>query len=420
MGTYVTAEGLQIPTVESILLELATEQRATIDPLLNTEPDDPVGQLNGIFASHLREAWEALAIAYNGFNPDAAEGFLLEALSALTGTKREPATKSKFTGTRRIKLNLDDGTEVPAGSVVAVDGRPDVRFVLTETAVNESGDVADVLVAAEAEVTGPVVANAGTLTVIATPVSGWNTVTNDEDAEVGHAEETEAELRARRERELRATGSGTVDAIRADVLSIEVEGLKTVLSCTVLENVEDTYDVATGLPPHSFEVVVYDGLVHSTPVNTIAQTIWDSKPAGIKPYAPGADKGVATDAQGLPHDVPFTWATNVEMGLETYLEVDPTTWIGAAAAASSIATQFNALSKLGGTVSYSQIAAMIQGLQGVISIMDDPAEGPGSALLIGRSSDPISGAQPFANVPMSPREKAYFSTGTILIVTDQD
>jgi hypothetical protein len=418
MGTYVTANGLQIPTVETLLQEVAEEQRANIDPNLNTTADDPIGQVNGIFCSHLREAWEALAVAYNGFNPDAAEGFLLESLSALTGTKRKAATKSRFVGARRITLNLDDGTEVPAGSVVAVAGRPDVRFVTTETAINTSGVVANVAVAAEAEVTGKVYANAGTLTVIATPVSGWNSVTNAQDAEVGEEEESETQLRQRRERELRATGSGTVDAIWADVLAIEVEGVQTVLSASVLENVEDVIDPATGLPAHSFEVVVYDGLAHVTPVNTIAQTIWDSKPAGIKPY--GSTSGTAKDAQGNPQTVPFTWSTNVQIGMETYLVVDPTTWIGAEEAKTQVAAAFNAATRLGGTVSYSWVVSLFQNLQGVIRIEDDPSDGPGSALVIGRVVDPVSGATPFQNLPMSPREKAYTSTDVIQIVTDQD
>ena len=403
MADYVTDQGLEIPTIESLLTEIAAEQRAKLDPLLNTTADDPIGQVNGIFASHLREAWETLAIAYNGFNPDAAEGFLLEALSALTGTKREKASKSRFKGTRKLKVNLDDGTEIPAGSVVAVDGRPDIRFVLLQTVINNSGDVADAFVEAEAEADGAVTANANTVTVIATPVSGWNTVTNDEDAEVGTDRESETALRQRRERELRATGSGTVDAIYSDVIAIEVDGVKTILSAQVLQNVEDFQDADTGLPPHSYEVIVYDGLSHVTPVNTIAQTIWNSGPAGIKPY--GSTSGSAIDAQGNTQTVPFTWATLVELLIECYIVVDPVTFVGIPAARTIVSQEVAAL-KLGDDVAYSKILSIIQGITGVIRIDNGP--GGDQALQISRFGS-VYGL-PFVNLEMGPREKAVVET----------
>jgi hypothetical protein len=115
-GTYVTPQGLDIPTVEGLLSDLSEEQRSTIDPLLNTDADGPVGQLNGIFAAHLRRAWEVLLIAFNGNNPDAAEGALLENVSAITGTLRAPATRSKFVGTRKLRVTLSLNTTVPSGT----------------------------------------------------------------------------------------------------------------------------------------------------------------------------------------------------------------------------------------------------------------------------------------------------------------
>ena len=91
MADFVTTAGLEIKTVETILSELAARQRADIDVNLNTAADSPMGQVNGIFAAQLREAWEVLGVAYNGFNPDAVEGFLQDKLSALTGTLRRAA-----------------------------------------------------------------------------------------------------------------------------------------------------------------------------------------------------------------------------------------------------------------------------------------------------------------------------------------
>ena len=93
MADFVTAAGLEIKTIEQILGELSTRQKTEIDAALNTAADSPMGQLNGIFAAQLREAWEVLQVAYNGFNSDVTEGFLLEALSAITGTVRVKAVE---------------------------------------------------------------------------------------------------------------------------------------------------------------------------------------------------------------------------------------------------------------------------------------------------------------------------------------
>src|SRR5262249_36114068 len=75
-------------------------------------------------------------------------------------------------------------------------------------------------VACEAVDTGPLPAPAGTLTVIDTPVAGLSSVTNAADAILGRNQETDSELRIRREEELRAAGKGTVDAIRALLLEV--------------------------------------------------------------------------------------------------------------------------------------------------------------------------------------------------------
>src|SRR5690606_32116260 len=125
---YLTNEGLQIPTVEEIIDTVAQEQRDAIDPLLDTDPDSPIGQINGIFGSHLREAWEVLSIVFNATDPDAAEGALLEAIAAITGTFRAPATRSVFVGTRKLRATLQANKTIPEGIIIEQAGNPSVRF----------------------------------------------------------------------------------------------------------------------------------------------------------------------------------------------------------------------------------------------------------------------------------------------------
>jgi hypothetical protein len=366
---YVTDAGLQIPTVETLIAEIAAEQRSEVDPLLNTDPDSPQGNINGIFSSHIREAYEVIQICFDGFNPDGAEGALLENVSAITGTLRGTATRSKFAGSRKITVNLDAGKTLPIGSVASQTGNPTVRFATTEEVTNTSLIAADVLVAAECDVTGPTVCNASTLTVIATPVSGWNSVNNIYDAEIGKVQDIDPTLRSQREEELRATGSGTVDSITADVLAITIDGAKPVETCLVLENVTDLYD-AWGLPPHSLEAIIYDGLSASVPDDTIAQTLWDSKGGGIRMV--GSSSGQALDGTGTIRTVSFTRPSQVRMKIAfsiipkpDYAEVYP----GDAYTKQLIVDEFKSIVKAGAMIVCNNYVSVVMDLPGVLDVI---------------------------------------------------
>lgn len=361
MSDYVTPAGLAIPTVESLLADLAADQKANVDPLINTEPDSPQGNINGVFASQLREAWEVLEIAYDGFNPDAAEGKGLENVSAITGTNRATATKSRFTGSRKVSINLDAAKTCPVGTVFSVAGSPSNRFVTTESVTSVLAGA--YLIACENEQTGPIACNAGTLTVIATPVVGLNSVTNPFDAILGTNADTDPQLRIRRENELRATGAGTVDSLRSDLLAYTADdGSKPILQCTIFENSTDVAD-ANGLPPHSLEALVFDGVGLDVANNQIAQLIWDSKPGGIQMV--GISSGTATDTLGSPQIVKFTRPTIIVNKFTISIWIKASRYVGDTAFKSALVTEYNKIAKQGGVIRVLDlIAALIETTNG--------------------------------------------------------
>lgn len=366
-GKFLTAQGLQIKTVEQILAELSADQRGEngLHPLLNTDPDSPMGQLNGTFASQLREAWEVLGILFGSLDPGEAEGALLDQVSAITGTKRNPATRSRFVGTHRLTVGLDAAASCPTGTIFAVDGDPTVRFVATETVTATLAG--PYRVAAECEATGPVHCNAGTLTVIATPVVGLQSVTNDYDAELGAAEDLDPALRVRRESELRATGAANPDALRSDLLALEVDGLKPIQSCKVFANDGDVYDVH-GLPPHSLECLIYDGLAAATPAETIAQVIWDGKPGGIRMI--GNQSGIAVDDTGAHQVVPFSRPAIRDLDIKITLSADADYYAGDDAVKAALVAAFMSrfVSKPGQAVVCSAFVAAAVAVPGVTDV----------------------------------------------------
>jgi uncharacterized phage protein gp47/JayE len=253
--------------------------------------------------------WLAARDVWQAFTPAGASGVSLTQLSLITGTLREDETRSRVTAT----LNLNAGITVPAGSRVRVVTDETAVFETLEDVTNAGGSPAYVDAVMQAVDAGPVRANAGTLTVIVTPVSGWNSATNAEDADMGLAAELDPELRARRERELRVQGSANIDAIEQDVL--QVEG---VIDARGFEN--DTDNTVGDLPPHSFRIVVWDGDPEAANDDEIAQAIWDSKPIGIEDV--GADFGFALDRRGDNQTVQFARAALAEVYLEFDVEVD--------------------------------------------------------------------------------------------------
>lgn len=126
----------------------------------------------------------------------------------------------------------------------------------------------------EAQDAGDVLAVAGSLDTIETPVSGLDEVINIVDGVIGRNLETDRELRIRREQSLRLGGSGTVEAIRSRIL----EDIESVTACSVFENMTDVTD-GDGRPPHSFEAVVQGGADQD-----IGELIWEVKPAGIQTF----------------------------------------------------------------------------------------------------------------------------------------
>lgn len=310
----VTPEGFVGKTVEDILLSLEESQRSLVSSSIDTSSYNPLGQINGIFASHLREVWEAAEEEYAAWDPDSASDDGLANVSAITGTLRKDATASRVL----CNITINAGAYA-AGSLVAnVDGNPDARFQNVEDLVfGVSGLQTGVLF--QATSTGPTEAPAGLLTLISVPVPTWTAITNPLDATPGDDIEGDPALRERRVVELATAGSATTRAIAAALSALE--GMESV---TILENRTNVIN-ADGVPPHSIEAVIYDG----TPAaiaddDLIAQAIYDNLAAGIGTV--GLLSGIATDGSGNDQPISFTRVTTKDV----WIEMDVTGTVGSA------------------------------------------------------------------------------------------
>ncbi len=390
----VTTFGFVSKDLDTIRAELDEGLRAAFGNV-NTAAG-PFHQLREFWANRERTLWELAESTYAAPDPDMATGDSLDAVGAITDNDREAADESRVT----LTLSLDATITVPAGSIVSVTGQPSVRFVtLADVTSTTAGDYP---AEAECEETGPIAAAAGTLEVIETPVSGWTAVTNALDAVPGTDLETDPVYRARRRDEVARQGTGPADAIRADLLDLD-----DVVSVSVTLN--DTDATVDGLPPHSFEAIVYDGSEAGTTVTaaTIAQRIWDVKPAGIETY--GNTSGTAVDALGIDRVVRFSRPVvrpvylDVVASVHSSLGWNATT--GPDAIKAAVVTEGRARFTTGKDVIRTRLFAPPLGVDGVHDV---------TALELGFTASP-SGT---INLAIAPRELATFDTSRVTVTAN--
>lgn len=389
MSFGLTATGFNRKSVEDILAELEASERSIIDPELDVSSETPIGQLNGIFADKLGEVWElAEAVNANQY-PDTASTFGLDGVASITGSFRAAATK----GTVSLNLLLGAGITVPAGSIAEVLGDSTNRWVTIADAINPAGTPEIVSVAAEAEVAGAVAANAGTITVISTPIAGWNGVTNPLDAAIGTEIDTDTQLRLRREQELALAGSATINAILADMRAVEG-----VTSVTVFHNPTDFID-ANGLRPHSVEALVLGGTDAD-----VAQGLFDTVGGGIRTEGQIAE--TVKDDQGFVQAVNFSRPTSVDIWLEIDIDIDAADYpaTGDDLVKAAVVLFGQTTYGVGDDVRLAALNGPILSIAGVVDVTE---------IRVGRAASPAS----TTNEVIGARELAILDTTRILVTT---
>jgi len=198
-----------------------------------------------------------------------------------------------------IKVLIDagawGGTVTVSGNYMKLEATTDFDFDVTGDididSVSSAGDFT-------ADTAGAYTIAANTLTEIVTPVSGWDSVNNPSAGTTGTDQETDAELRVRREQSV-INGFATDAAIREALLN-NVDG---VVGANVTSNRSSSVD-GEGRPAHSFECVVSGGADAD-----IAAEILRVQPAGIQSY--GNTSIDVVDSQGYTQIIQFSRAVSI-------------------------------------------------------------------------------------------------------------
>lgn len=352
-----TAEGF-VPKTTSIIAADIRRQLGGLYPGANLGPKTYLGAKADIVADVAGAVWDELQVAVASADPDAAEDAALEVVASYhLVTRQGPSFSSitlTLTGVPGTLVTSDARAAIPdttvafelvapatiltdvawftAEAVVVGDRRHRLGNVYicsdpgvtsggpsgTGTAIADGSAAWDFLgpgtgsvdAPAFAVETGPVEAPARSVIEPGTPIAGWLGVVNLEDAAPGALTQSDESLRVTNEAALIASGDGTPEGIRSNLLlTLGVRG------ATVFVNRTDATD-ADGVPPHSVEALVTGG-----DEQLIAEVLYRSVADGIN-WVGGIVRTVI-DSEGYPQEVRFARPTQVPVWVTVTVRRDP-------------------------------------------------------------------------------------------------
>lgn len=290
---YIDETGIHAPSFNDILTYLKNAYRAIYGADVYLENDSQDGQLLGIFASAINDANSAAIQIYNAFSPATALGAGLSSVVKINGLTRKTPTQS----TVDVNIVGVAGTQIFNGVVSDTNGNNwDLPATVT---IPTSGSI---VVTATAENLGAITAEPNTVTRIATPTRGWQTVTNTLAATAGAPVESDAQLRIRQSTSTMLPSVTALDGMIGAVVAVEG-----VTRYQVYENDTNITD-ANGVPSHSVAFVVEGG--DST---AIATAIASKKTPGAGTF--GTTTISVSDAYGIPHGISFFRPTSVPINV---------------------------------------------------------------------------------------------------------
>lgn len=209
-----------------------------------------------------------------------------------------------------ISANHPDITARREGHLLIVDGSSDFQLTSFYSSLNMTVSKSSAVATVVAVDAGPIEQLPSTIDSIATPILGWDSVTNPVTASTGSYRESDEELRARFRDSKFQRATNIIEALYSSL--INTAGVEQVV---IFENDTDEVD-ENGLPPHSFWTIVVGG------VDTdIARAIWLNRPTGIR--SQGSTSVDIVDSFGYVRTISFSRPRSVEFYVRLNITTNP-------------------------------------------------------------------------------------------------
>ncbi|RQZ89880.1 hypothetical protein DF053_08530 [Burkholderia cepacia] len=292
LAPTIDENGITAPTYADVLAFLQDQYRSIYGADTYLEPDSQDGQLLGVFAKAISDVNSVAIAIYRSFSPATAQGDALSSNVKINGIARKIASYSSAD----LVLIGQAGKTITNGAAKDTNG---VQWMLPATVTIPSSGT--ITVTATCATIGDVSARAGTINQIATPVLGWQSVTNPADAAEGAPVESDAALRQRQTVSTALPSLTVLDGIIGAVANVPG-----VTRYVAYENDTSSTD-ANGIPSHSISLVVEGG-----DATAIANAIAAKKTPGAGTF--GTTSIVVADIYGRPITISFFRPTGAPIG----------------------------------------------------------------------------------------------------------
>ena len=257
MTNIIDADGITVKTLDEVKTEIIDALKLAYGNDINVASDTPDGQLINIFAQSIVDTQDLVVQVYNSLDPDLAIGAVLDQRVAINGIQRLGGT---FTTTpisivtdRALTLEgLDGDSEDPDGTGYTVSDSEGTQWILLATE-NITGAGTHVL-SFRSQNSGAVETIPNSITTLITVVLGVTSANNPTIyTTLGLDEETDVDLRLRRQKSVSLASQGYLSSLLAEILNISG-----VTYAKIYENNLSSID-SDGTPAHTIWAVVTGG-----------------------------------------------------------------------------------------------------------------------------------------------------------------
>ncbi len=291
MPNQITSAGLEVNTQAEWITYFTDAFQTIYGSDIDLSQDTPDGQMMMIFIQAVLDMSDLLVQINNGFDPDNAIGVTLDQRVALNGIQRQGGTHT-----------ITDITLVAtaACNLFGVDQEDESIYTVQDDAGNEWELLTSQVISAagtyvyefQAKNPGAVLTVPNTITSPVTIVLGIQTINNpDPYSSLGINQETDAELKVRRQISVALGSQGYLEGLVA-----ALENIDGLTYSAVYENTGDATD-ADGVPGHSIWVIVAGAAADAD----IANAIYLKRNAGCGMY--GGESYSITQVDGTAFSV---------------------------------------------------------------------------------------------------------------------
>lgn len=270
MSNIIDANGVQIKELQDIIADIKQGFRDVYGNEINLDPETPDAQMITIFSKAARDIEEFILYVNSMFDPDQAEGRILDQRLAINGIQRQAGSHSitpvDITVDRAIQLFGMDHTGQEQKYIVEDDAG--TRWVLRNTVSLIAGTHTLSFQAVEP---GSTLSQVGTIRTPVTIINGVTDVNNSlPQTTIGDDEESDFAVKERRRQSVSLSSQGYRPALLA-----ALKNISGMIDAYVYENRSSITD-SRGVPPHGVWVVT-DGTASN---QDIADAIYKKRNAG--------------------------------------------------------------------------------------------------------------------------------------------